>query len=112
MVTEGCDRITPITAKSAEISLSTSRTVRADEEGHIDRRLVAPVVPTVAGAVLHDRVAGTEHNLGTVVELEHDLPGEDVLEVDRVGRVHPRVVLLHVGREPGEPAFRLGPVRL
>src|SRR5438093_6378795 len=44
--------------------------VRTEQEGHVDRWLLAPVVPTVPGAVLYDGVASTQHDLGTVVELE------------------------------------------
>ena len=47
--------------------------MRADEEHGDDDGDVARVAPPVAGAVLHDRVAGVEGDRGAVVELEGDL---------------------------------------
>src|SRR5438270_13269173 len=70
--------------------------VGAGHEDGKDGRLRPPVVPAMTGAVLHDGVAWSERDLGTVVELEHELTREHDLEVDRVGGVHARIFRLHV----------------
>jgi hypothetical protein len=51
--------------------------------------LISLVVPGVAGAVLYHRIAGFEVNLGAIVQLEPDLSGEDILEIDRKGQSYP-----------------------
>ena len=66
------------------------------------------VAPSVAGAVLDDRVTGAQVDLDAVVELEPHLALEHHLEVDRRRRVHAGCVRLHVPGQPGERRLELG----
>src|SRR5215207_4284180 len=100
----------PLALKSSTLATAwrDALVAGADEERRQHGWLRAAVVPAVARAVLHHRVPGVEHLLGAVVELEHHLAGDDDLEVDRVGGVHPRVVGLHVRPHAGKLPFDLG----
>src|SRR5215469_6929177 len=75
-----------------------------DENHSHDSRLGPAVAPAVPGTVLHHGVAGAKHLLGAVVQFQDYLTGENHLEVDGVGRVHPGVVWLHVAEEPRQRA--------
>jgi hypothetical protein len=79
----------------------------ADEQGH-PGRLVAGVLPPVPGAVLHDRVAGVQRDLGAVVEFEHDRTLEHHLEVDGVGGVHAGIGWVHVSQKAGQLRLDVG----
>jgi hypothetical protein len=60
-----------VTVSSAPLRLGgRSRPQQSDGD---DARLVAPVAPGVASAVLDHAVTGTKVDLGTVVELQPDL---------------------------------------
>src|SRR4051794_33219399 len=80
----------PTTATSVLVVALTRSGWRAgaDQRHEQHCRLGRSVVPAVARAVLHERVAGAQRDLGAVVELAHDLAREDDLEVDGGGRVH------------------------
>src|ERR1035437_6887608 len=83
-----------------------SATVRADETHHQAARFVALVAPGVARTVLHDRIAGLQVDFLPVVQLEPDLAGNYVLEVDRVRGMHAGVAGLHVGGHTGQLRFQ------
>ena len=58
--------------------------------------------------VLHDGVTRSELHGGAIVELEDHATRDHVFEVDRVGRVHPRCIGLHVLAEARELLLQLG----
>src|SRR3954453_19288758 len=62
----------PTTATSADNMVSVSR--RTDERDEEHRRFGTGIAPAMARAVLHERVARAERDLGAVIELADDLP--------------------------------------
>jgi hypothetical protein len=68
----------------------------------------------VAGAVLNDDVARPQHDLGSLVEFEHQLAREDEIEIGRCTLMHPRSVWICDRREGfGDDAIeRFGPPSL
>src|SRR5215471_17286890 len=83
-----------------------------DENHRHDSRLGPAITPAVPGTVLHHGVAGAKHLLGAVVQFQDYLTGENHLEVDGVGRMHPGVVWLHVAEQARQLVLHLRERRL
>ena len=78
----------------------------AHEDGH-DRGHASAVRPPVPRTVLHNCVAGTQLDDGSIIELERHFARDYELEVDRVRGMHARVVGLHIVDQPRRPLVRL-----
>src|SRR3954454_5959458 len=93
---------------------SIRSTASAYGEHHRDEfdGLIADGLPLVVRAVLHDRLAGTDHDRFGVGKRELQLPGDDDVDVDGGGRVPPRLAGVVAGREAHPPERHAPAARL
>ena len=76
--------------------------VSADEDDDHDARFLVGVAPSVACAILNDRVTGAHFPLCAIIEFEYAAPRNDELIINRRGPMHPGMVWLNVLAKTGE----------
>ena len=93
------------------MAIATSRAGRilkavgSDDERHQSGRHVPNHVPTEAGSVLHQDIAGRQQHLRAIVKLECQVAGDKDPEIRRVGPVKAGfVAILYV--HPGDGFWR------
>ena len=76
--------------------------VSADEDDDHDARFIVGVAPSVACAILNDRVTWAQFPLCASIEFEYAAPGNDKLIINRSGPMHCGIAWLKGLAKTGE----------